>query len=168
MTTRRTERPAVPPGNPLPGWPLEAVHSGGQTGADQAGLRAAKFLGLKTGGFITADCMTERGPNPGLVTEFGLTPLPTMSYRSRTYKNVLTTDGTVLFGNSREGGTFYTMELCVAHQKPYIANPTPTQLRAWITSNRIVTLNVAGNRESVSPGIGDRVYAHLIVSLLPF
>jgi len=33
----------------------------------------------------------------------------------------------------------------------------PCQVAAWITENRIGTLNVAGNREGEEPGIGDRV-----------
>jgi hypothetical protein len=37
------------------------------------------------------------------------------------------------------------------------AQTRPSEAVAWIAENGIRVLNVAGNRERVSPGIGDRV-----------
>ena len=51
---------------------LEKVICGGQTGADQARLRAARAAGIPTGGFAPNGRLTEDGPAPGLA-EYGLT-----------------------------------------------------------------------------------------------
>ncbi|MFZ8324119.1 YpsA SLOG family protein, partial [Staphylococcus aureus] len=40
---------------------LKKVISGGQTGADQAGLRAGKAAGLETGGMVPKGCLTDDG-----------------------------------------------------------------------------------------------------------
>ena len=46
---------------------LQRVISGGQTGVDQAALRAAKAAGLETGGWMPLGWLTEECPRP----EFG-------------------------------------------------------------------------------------------------
>ena len=46
------------------------VISGGQTGADHAGLRAAKDSGINTGGTAPRNFMTEEGSKPELEIEF--------------------------------------------------------------------------------------------------
>ncbi len=52
---------------------LREIISGGQTGADQAGLYVGKMLGLKTGGVAPPHFMTHEGPNPELLRdEYGL------------------------------------------------------------------------------------------------
>ena len=43
---------------------LEPVISGGQTGADQAGLRAAQACGIPTGDQAPRGWLTEAGPAP--------------------------------------------------------------------------------------------------------
>ena len=43
---------------------LERVISGGQTGADQAGWRAARAFGIPTGGAMPKGFLTEDGPCP--------------------------------------------------------------------------------------------------------
>ena len=48
------------------------IISGGQTGADQAGLAAAKRLGIPTGGFFSKGFLTEAGPRPDLAAEYRL------------------------------------------------------------------------------------------------
>lgn len=80
----------------MPGWALEIVVSGGQTGADQAGVSAAKFLNYTTGGRAPKAFMTEEGPAPWLA-EFGLHASPVDSLRSRTYHNVIHSQGTCIF-----------------------------------------------------------------------
>lgn len=41
---------------------LRKIISGGQTGADQGGLRAGRLLHLETGGTAPHNWMTEQGP----------------------------------------------------------------------------------------------------------
>lgn len=51
---------------------IEKVISGGQDGADQAGLYAAQILSIPTGGWAAKNFMTESGPRPDLAELFGL------------------------------------------------------------------------------------------------
>jgi hypothetical protein len=39
----------------------------------------------------------------------------------------------------------------------FVGITRPSEVVAWIAENGVRVLNVAGNRESLSPGIGDRV-----------
>ena len=48
------------------------IISGGQTGADQAGLAVAKRLGIPAGGFLPKGFLTEAGPRHDLAAEYGL------------------------------------------------------------------------------------------------
>jgi hypothetical protein len=45
---------------------VRKIISGGQTGADQAGLAVAKRLGISTGGFMPKGLLTAAGPQPDL------------------------------------------------------------------------------------------------------
>jgi Circularly permutated YpsA SLOG family len=51
---------------------VERVISGGQTGADQAGLAAAKLLGIPTGGCMRRGWLTEDGSRSDLAAAYGL------------------------------------------------------------------------------------------------
>ena len=74
---------------------IERVISGGQTGADQAGLAVAKRLGVPTGGYLPKGWLTEAGPRPDLGATYGLEEAETAAYPERTERNVLASDGTV-------------------------------------------------------------------------
>jgi Circularly permutated YpsA SLOG family len=50
---------------------IARIITGGQTGADQGGLRAARAAGIATGGFAPKGWATETGAAPWLA-EFGL------------------------------------------------------------------------------------------------
>ena len=132
---------------------LTKIVSGGQTGADRAGLAAGKALGLETGGWLPRGCWTEDGPMPSLVTEYGMKEHPSSGYPPRTKANVEDSDGTVLFGNMGSPGCSLTIRLCLQLNRVYFPNPTPAQLDQFVTENEIQILNVAGNRESTNPGI---------------
>ena len=67
---------------------VKKIISGAQVGADIAGLRAGKELGLETGGYVTRGCKTKNGYEPHLIDEYGLTELETEDYPSRTAHNV--------------------------------------------------------------------------------
>lgn len=83
-------------GGNLSGWKLTKVVSGGQCGADQAGISAAKFLNYETGGRCPKGFLTELGAEPWLA-EFGLKETSSPGYRSRTYANMVDSDGTLIF-----------------------------------------------------------------------
>jgi Circularly permutated YpsA SLOG family len=122
------------------------VISGGQTGIDRMSLEAAREAGLPTGGSAPKDFLTGDGPDPTL-QGFGLIALSTTGYNARTLKNVIDGDGTVIYGDLT-GGTRLTAELCELEKKPYIVNPTPGDLVAFVRDNRVEVLDVAGNRGS--------------------
>ena len=97
---------------------VERVISGGQTGADEAGLAVAKELGIPTGGYIPKGWLTETGPRPDLAIAYGMTEAATADYPERTRLNVLSSDGTVVFGDSRSCGSWLTAKLCQRERKP--------------------------------------------------
>ena len=145
---------------------IERVISGGQTGADQSGLLAARKFGIKTGGTAPPRFMTEDGPRGLLLRGFGLVegePDP-KTYPGRTKRNVLDSDGTVIFCNVFSPGSLLTRRLCIKYTKPVIVNPSSMELVNWIKEKNIKILNVAGNRESKNPGIGVTVKAILEVT----
>ena len=146
---------------------LKRVISGGQTGADVGGLKAAKESGLETGGMVPKGCLTELGARPELLTLYNLVEHESASYVPRTQANVKNSDGTIRFAaNFRSPGEICTLKAIVANDKPYIdvdvKNPLPADYVAkWIKENNIEVLNVAGNRESTYPGIEAFVIKYL-------
>jgi predicted Rossmann-fold nucleotide-binding protein len=77
---------------------LEKIISGGQSGADQAGWRAARPFGIPTGGAMPKGHMTEEGPRPEFAERYGAVELPTDDDTARTERNVRDSDGTIWFG----------------------------------------------------------------------
>jgi hypothetical protein len=63
----------------------EGVISGGQTGADQGGLRAARACGIPTWGWAPRDWLTEAGPAPWL-EEWGLAECPEGETEAERYR----------------------------------------------------------------------------------
>jgi len=144
------------------------IISGGQTGADQAALDAALALGLPHGGWICRGRKTEAGPLPG---RYRLRELDSSRYRDRTEKNVLDSDGTVIFSfGPLQGGSALTEALTIRYDKPCLflnlEDITPGEasaaLRNWLREHRIQRLNVAGPRASNEPRIHKAVYSILI------
>jgi len=71
------------------------VISGGQIGADQAGLSAAKACGIRTGGSAPLGWLTSRGPQKKLLRRYGLKEHYQKGYKARTWANVKNSDGTI-------------------------------------------------------------------------
>lgn len=151
---------------------LTKIISGGQTGADQAGWRAAKRFNLETSGWMPRGFKTEDGPRPEFARLYGATEHPSSDYRNRTISNVGLAEATVIFnrGARPSPGTILALNTCREVNQPVLvvginvdSSPTigPHSLKAWIIRNRATVLNVAGNRESSSPGIGAWVESYL-------
>lgn len=140
---------------------IELVISGFQTGADIGGIRAAHVAGIPTGGWMPLGWKTEEGPRPEYAGMYGAKEHPSPLYPPRTEANARDTDGTIWFGNGDSRGFGCTMNACRKHRRPTLViatrRITPADAAGWIRSNRLARLNVAGNRESSSPGIGERV-----------
>ena len=146
---------------------LVQIVSGMQTGADAGGLLAAELFSIKTGGWVPKGCKTERGPKPEYIERFGLWETNTDNYVPRTMSNAKLGDGTIRFAFDFDSkGEICTLNACQKYKKPVIdvdvEEPRPVQeVVEWIKSNKIATLNVAGNRESKYPGMEKFVVKYL-------
>jgi hypothetical protein len=137
---------------------LELVMSGGQTGADQAGLRIAKQFGIPTGGWMPLDWQTGAGPRPDFEQLYGMKCLHHGGYKERTEANVRLSDGTIRFAaDFNSMGEKCTLNAINDNNKPYmdidINNPlsTPIVVATWIRKNNIKKLNIAGNTQPAKP-----------------
>jgi len=142
------------------------IISGGQTGADRAGLDAAKSLGLETGGYAPRGFKTEKGPDPSL-KDFGLTEHVSSNYNDRTMQNILESDATIIFGDVTSTGSKNTLRFAKDTKKPVLVNPTASELKAFLSTNNISTLNIAGNRASVNPNVYNQTKSVLEEALAP-
>jgi hypothetical protein len=136
---------------------LKLIISGGQSGADLGGLLAAEVLGIETGGEAPLGFRTERGRELTLRSRFGLHEGQSRNYSFRTMNNVINSDATLIVATDfASKGTRQTIEYCNQFNKPIFLLPVEAvafekSLRGFVQN--IEVLNVAGNRESVSPGI---------------
>lgn len=144
-------------GSSLP--PKFKIISGGQTGVDRAALDAALLLGIPHGGW----CPKGRKAEDGIIAaKYNLTEHDESSYWKRTEKNIMDSDGTLIMpAMTMSKGTALTIRLARKHGKPTAIVPITSPqagnpLMAWIKTTKILTLNVAGPRESFSPGIGKK------------
>lgn len=139
---------------------VQRIVSGGQTGVDRGALDAAISLGIPHGGWCPRGRLAEDGRIP---EQYLLTECESPRYRERTERNVLDSDGTlILFRKSLRGGTELTRRLAVQYTKPLLlvnldepCTALANAIRQWLMDESIKILNVAGPRESSSPGIAD-------------
>lgn len=158
---------------------IEKIISGGQTGADQAGLRAAKAVGLSTGGWLPNGCVTLEGTRPDLLDLYSMQEHPKKGYPARTEANVRDSDGTIRFAKTfKSPGEKCTLKAIRWYKKPYLDIEvsewftkewvarnikTPVEeVRQWLRENNIRVLNVAGNSEETCKSIGDVVFNYLV------
>jgi Circularly permutated YpsA SLOG family len=89
---------------------IRKIISGGQTGADRAGLDFAIETGLEHGGYVPRGRKAEDGR---IDERYNLIELSNSSYPARTKRNIEKSDGTVIFSLERvlSGGTKLTLEL---------------------------------------------------------
>lgn len=154
------------------------IISGGQTGVDTAALRAAKEFGLETGGTIPKGSFNESGPIYKMAQEYNLKEHPTStSYRDRTLANVEDADATLWIGRKKSPGYRATKLAAEMSEKPFLAVShheigRMVQVYIWLKSTHppIHTLNVAGHRESTSPGIEgeSEAFLHDLFQILRF
>ncbi len=144
------------------------IVSGGQTGVDRAALDVALAHGLPCGGWCPRGRRAEDGP---IDARYPLQETDSRSYAVRTERNVVDSDGTlVVTVGPPTGGTALTVRLARRHGRPLKvvdldAGPDAEEVRRWITSEGIATLNVAGPRESTAPGVYARAVAFVTAVL---
>jgi len=143
---------------------INKIISGGQVGADRAALDVAIMFNVDHGGWIPKGRKTEDGT---LHDKYQLQEMSTASYPARTEKNVLDSDGTVIFSyGPLTGGSKLTEKLENKHGKPCLHidfNETPEYnavflVRKWMYENHVETLNIAGPRASGDPQIYNAVF----------
>ena len=133
--------------------PIKLI-SGGQTGVDRAALDVGLELGIETGGCCPEGRKAEDGIIP---SKYPLRELPGCGYQERTRQNVIDSDGTlIVFFSTLSGGTALTEQYCTELNKPHLlidgdsisVPQTAEQLKSFINEYRIVSINVAGPRQS--------------------
>ena len=140
---------------------LVKVISGGQIGADQAGLFAAEDYGIATGGWMPSGFLTLEGNKPEFGPRFGIRATESVEYPPRTELNVVRSDGTIRFAtNWNSPGERCTLKFIREAGKPHhditmpedrVVDPIEVQKAVeWIKKFNILTLNVAGNVEPKS------------------
>jgi hypothetical protein len=156
-------------------WKLVAIVSGGQTGADRAGLQAAIDLDLGWGGWAPKGWHAEDGEIP-LVYRERMKQTSSSDYGMRTRLNVQDSDGTLIvsFGEKLTGGSEFTQKTCERMNKSHLhlvlpergQTRIPEAVRAgvleWIEKAKISILNVAGPRESKENGLHQAVRDALV------
>lgn len=143
---------------------IKKIISGGQTGADQAGLDVAIKHGIPHGGAIPKGRMTESFVLPD---KYHLEEMSTKSYPKRTEKNVVDSDGTVIFTHGKlTGGSLLTRKKAIQHDKPVIhldmdklsVDEAGELLKGFVDENGIEVLNVAGSRASKDELIYEKTF----------
>jgi len=152
--------------------PIRKLISGGQTGVDQAALKAALSVGVEIGGWCPLNRECEAGKIP---SEFPLIPTdktrsdlaPDVPGSLRTELNVRDSDATCIITASHlasvDKGTEWTARCAACFGKPLLSvdayeDAAGEKLIEWIGKHEIETLNIAGPSERTAPGIGARTF----------
>jgi len=149
---------------------ITKIISGGQTGADRAGLDVALAHHVPHGGWCPKGRKSEDGP---IDSKYDLTETPSANYLQRTEWNVRDSDGTIVFTMAEEitGGSLRTIEFARKHNKPCLhvskadSKQPESNLTEFIKQHGIKLLNIAGSRESKEPGINEWVKLVLDLAL---
>ena len=135
--------------------------SGGQTGVDRAALDAALACGVRHGGWCPRGRRAEDGRIDDVLYHGLVETEESADYSVRTERNVVDSDGTLILCLGEDafltGGTLWTRQCAEAHRKPCLVLDLRQQqyavLNEWLQEYKIAVLNIAGPRESQSPGI---------------
>jgi len=147
------------------------IISGGQSGVDRAALDAALELGMAIGGWCPAGRKAEDGR---IADKYPLQETNQENYEMRTRLNVRDSDATlILFRKIFDEGTLLTERMAEMLQKPVLTVDLELNVEdnlekvvSWLKKQRPEVLNVAGPRESNSPGIYLAAYEFLKKVLL--
>ena len=134
------------------------IISGGQSGVDRAALDFALHYGILCGGWCPKGRKAEDGK---IDKKYPLTETVDDNYNTRTKLNVEHSDDTLIFLKKLpDKGTLLTIKFVEEFNKPVLEiNLLDNQkhnlqiVNAWLQAHNFKTLNIAGPRESNSPGI---------------
>lgn len=156
---------------------LARLVSGGQTGVDQAALRAARARGIARGGWCPPGRACEGGRIPACFplqeTPVERSPdAPDVPRSLRTEWNVRDSDATLVLRPAAgspdpDPGTDWTLRCASRYGRPLLvcdpAEPDAARrIRDWLAAHRVETLHVAGPGERRCPGAGERAHALLL------
>lgn len=134
-----------------------SVVTGGQTGVDRAAMDIALKQGLPLEGYCPRGRLAEDGP---IAIHYPLRETDSANPAERTLINVKISQGTLILYNSQpDKGTEYTKYCCIRNNNPFLeihlnaASQDIAKTIHWLKSSDIQKLNIAGPRESESPGI---------------
>lgn len=153
------------------------IISGGQVGADIAGLRAAKKLDFETGGWIPKYFKTHDGPHPDYEDLYGLKETSTTDYPPRTYMNVRMADCTLRFAYDFESpGERCTLKAIKLYEKPhfdiklkettdpnnpFLPNFSFYQIDPFLDEHKPNIVNIAGNANRLI----EPIVEHLVLGI---
>jgi hypothetical protein len=147
---------------------IRKIVSGGQAGADRAGLDAAIAAGVPHGGWCPAGRWAEDGTIPA---GYDLQETAARNPIVRTRRNVAESDATLIFAfGPPAGGSLATVSVARRIGRPYLVIDLDAaddagivrRITAWLESltsagEAGLVLNIAGTRGSRAPGIYERV-----------
>ena len=155
------------------GMKLRKIVSGGQTGADQGALGACLRKKFPYGGWVPKGRRTEKGKVPARYRK--MRQHGSRHYPPRTEKNVVDSDGTVIFTYGKpDGGSLLTIAFAKQHGKPCLKvdlnrphESAVAKVVRWAKRHLPddAVLNVAGSRRSKAPGI-HRAVKQVIMEVL--
>ena len=141
---------------------IQKIISGGQTGADIAGIDAAIDCNIPYCGWLPKGRKTENSPLHERYTGFQV--MTRGGYPKRTEQNVIDSDGTVIFTYGMlTTGSAMTQKFAKKHKRPClhidldVVKDPAGAIKDWIEDWDIKILNVAGRSASKAPGIYDQV-----------
>lgn len=148
---------------------IEKVISGFQTGADQGGIRAARRLGIPTGGTMPKSFRTETGSRFEFAELYGAVAHESFEYGPRTQCNVDDSDITIYVRrNNQDSLGFWKTKNCAQKShKPFWDITEPkfgkqslrgmdfNEVFRFFSLFNYKIINIAGTRESKDPGIGE-------------
>jgi hypothetical protein len=147
----------------------EQIVSGGQTGVDRGALDAAILLGVQHGGWCPQGRLAEDGRIP---SHYQLQETESPRYWVRTRQNVIDSSATlILCRGPLQGGTALTLRFAQRFDKPCLVvdllqTPDVSDVQRWMRDEEARVLNVAGPRESSSPGISQQAREFLVEVLM--
>jgi Circularly permutated YpsA SLOG family len=151
---------------------VKKILSGGQTGVDQAALRAAQACDLDCGGWCPPGRLSESGKIPSIfplmeTPEERSAEAPDIPRSQRTEWNVRDSDATLILQPSgfdkQDPGTEWAKSCAERFGRSLlICDPSeqmaPGKIKQWLRVESVQTLNVAGPSEKTVPGIGNQAY----------
>lgn len=131
------------------------IISGGQSGADIAGLDWAISHNVDHGGWCPKGRRSENGSIPA---HYLLGETPFSNYLQRTEWNVRDSDATVVFTltDKLDGGSKRTSQFADKLHRPWLhfrPGVHPKCLAQFLSRHKVTTLNIAGKRETSAPGV---------------